>query len=90
MFEEKLGPEDRVNYASVKLEIDKSRGIKPVKNTKAFDIPIHLCKAAIAEFSKMKKAGLIVESRGEVSELCSRRNPNSWLIKCSWVTDFKD
>ena len=42
VFKEKLGPEDRVNCPPVKLEIDHSRGIKPVKNTKAFDIPIHL------------------------------------------------
>ena len=94
MFKEKLGPEDRVNCAPVKLEIDESRGIKPVKNTKAFDIPIHLRKAATAEFCEMKKAGLIVESRGEASEWVSqafpRRKPNSWPIKFRWVTDFRD
>ena len=94
VFRAKLGPEGRVNIAPVKLDIDKSRGIKPVKNTKAFDIPIHLRKAATAEFSEMKKAGLIVESRGEASEWCSqafpRRKPNSWPIKCRWVTDFRD
>ena len=86
VFKEKLGPEDRVNCPPVKLEIDHSRGIKPVKNTKAFDILIHLRKAATAEFSEMKKAGLIVETKNEASEWCSqalpRRKPNSWPIKC--------
>ena len=48
VFKEKLGPEDRVNCPPVKLETDHSRGIKPVENTKAFDIPIHLRKAATA------------------------------------------
>ena len=60
-FKEKLGPEDRVNCAPVKLEIDKFRGVKPVKNTKAYDIPVHLLRAATVEFSEMKKAVLIVE-----------------------------
>ena len=89
-----MGHNDRVNCAPVKLEIDKSRGINPVKHTKAYDIPIHLRKAATAEFSEMKKAELIVESRGEASEWSSqafpRRKPNSWPIKCYWVTDFRD
>ena len=86
VFKEKLGPEDRVNCPPVKLEIVHSRGITPVKNTKSFDIPIHLRKAANAEFSEMKKAGLIVETKNEASECCSqafpRRKPNSWPIKC--------
>ena len=89
-----MGLEGRVNCPPVKLEIDYSRDIKPVKNTKAFDIPIHLRKAATAEFSEMKKAGLIVETKNEASEWCSqafpRRKPNSWPIKCRWVTDFRD
>ena len=41
-FKEKLGPNDRINHPPVKLEIDKSRGINPVKHMKAYDIPIHL------------------------------------------------
>ena len=93
-FKEKLGPNDRVNCAQVKLEIDKSRGINPVKHKKAYDIPIHLRKAATAEFTEMRKAGIIVESKGEASEWSSqafpRRKPNSWPIKCRWVTDFRD
>ena len=79
---------------SGKLEIDKSRGIKPVKHLKAYDIPIHLREAAQAEFTEMRKAGIIVESDGEASEWSSqafpRRKPNSWPIKCRWVTDFGD
>ena len=67
-FKEKLGPNDRINHPPVKLEIDKSRGIKPVKHSKAYDIPIHLCKAAHAEFTEMRNAGIIVESDGEASE----------------------
>ena len=78
----------------VKLEINKSRGIKPVKHFKAYDIPIHLREAAQAEFTEMRKAGIIVESDGEASEWSSlafpRRKPNSWPIKCRWVTDFRD
>ena len=93
-FKEKLGPTDRINYHPVKLEIDKTRGIKPVKHSKAYDIPIHLRKAAHAEFTEMRKAGIVVESDGEASEWSSqafpRRKPNSWPIKCRWVTDFCD
>ena len=93
-FKEKLGPTDRINYPPVRLEIDKSRGIKPVKHLKAYDIPIHLRKAAHAEFTEMRKAGIIVESDGEASEWSSqafpRRKPNSWPIKCRWVTNFCD
>ena len=85
-FKEKLGPNDRVNCAPVKLEIDKSRGINPVKHTKAYDIPIHLRKAATAEFTEMRKAGIVVESKGEASEWSylafPRKKPNSWPIKC--------
>ena len=50
-FKETLGPTDRINYPPVKLQIDKSRGIKPVKHSKAYDIPIHLRKVAQAEFT---------------------------------------
>ena len=67
-FKEKLGPNDRINHPPVKLEIDKSRGIKPVKHSKAYDIPIHLRKVAHAEFTEMRKAGIIVKSDGEASE----------------------
>ena len=70
------------------------RNIKPIKNTKAFDVPIHLRKAATAEFREMKKARLVVETKNEASDWCSqafpRRKPNSWPIKCRWVTDFRD
>ena len=34
-FKEKLGPTDRINHPPVKLQIDKSRGIQPVKHSKA-------------------------------------------------------
>ena len=82
------------NLPPVKLEIDISRSIKPVKHSKAYDIPIHLREAAQAEFTEMRKAGIIVESDGEASEWSSqafpRRKPNSWPIKCRWVTDFRD
>ena len=59
-FKEKLGPEDRINHEPVKLKIDKSRGIKPVKHSKAYNIPSHLREAAKAEFNEMIKAGIIV------------------------------
>ena len=61
-FKEKLGPEDRIKHEPVKLKIDKSRGIKPVKHSKTYDIPLHLRAAAQAEFNEMIKAGIIVES----------------------------
>ena len=84
-FKEKLGPEDRINHEPVKLKIDKSSGIKPVKHSKAYDIPIHLRDAAQAEFIEMRKAGIIEESDGEVTEWSSqafpRRNPNTYPIK---------
>ena len=79
-FKEKLGPTDRINHPPVHLKIDKSRGIKPVKHSKAYDIPIHLRESAQAEFTEMRKAGIIVESDGEASEWSSqafpRRKPN--------------
>ena len=45
-FKEKLGPLDRIRHEPVKLKIDKSREIRPVKNTSAYDIPLHLREAA--------------------------------------------
>ena len=45
-FKEKLGPLDQINHPPVKLKIDESRGIRPVRNTKAYDIPLHLRDAA--------------------------------------------
>ena len=63
-FKEKLGPTDRINHEPVKLQIDESRKIKPVKYSKAYDIPIHLRESALAEFTEMRKAGIIVESDG--------------------------
>ena len=93
-FKEKLGPSYRINHEPVKLQIDKSRGIKPVKHSKAYDIPIHLRDAAQAEFIEMRKAGIIVESDGEATEWSSQafphRKPNTYSIKCRWVTDFRD
>ena len=68
VFKEKLGLEDRVKCPPVKLEIDHSRNIKPVKNTKDFDVPFHLIKAATAEFREMKKAGLVVETKNEAND----------------------
>ena len=94
IFKEKLGPEDRVNCPPVKLEIDHSRNIRPVKNSKAFDVPFHLRKSATAEFREMLKAGLVTETKNEASDWCSQafpvRKPNSWPIKCHWVTDFRN
>ena len=93
-FKEKLGPTDRINHEPVKLQIDESRGIKPVKHSKAYDIPIHLRESALAEFTEIRNAGIIVESDGEASEWSSqafpRRKPNSYPIKCRWVTDSRD
>ena len=93
-FKEKLGPEDRINHEPVKLKIDKSRGIKPVKHSKAYDIPLHLREAAKVEFNEMIKAGIIVEADGEANDWSSqafpRRKPNTYPVKCRWVTDFRD
>ena len=61
---------------------------------KAYDIPFHLRESVLAEFTEMRKAGIIVESDGETSEWSShafpRMKPNSYPIKCRWVTDFRD
>ena len=85
-FKEKLGPEDRINHEPVKLKIDKSREIKPVKHSKAYDIPLHLREAAKDEFNEMIKAGIIVEANGEANEWSSqafpRRKPNTYPAKC--------
>ena len=50
-FKEKLGPKDRIKYKPVSLKIDESRETKPVKHSKAYDIPLHLRAAAKAEFN---------------------------------------
>ena len=93
-FKEKLGPLDRIKHEPVKLKIDKTRGIRPVKNTKAYDIPLHLREAAKDEFNEMIAAGIIVEAEPEATGWASlafpRRKPNSSPIKCRWVTDFRD
>ena len=93
-FKEKLGPLDRINHPPVKLKIDESRGIRPVKNTKAYDIPLHLQDAAKEEFNEMIAAGIIApaepEETGWASMAFPRKKPNSSPIKCRWVTDFRD
>ena len=93
-FKEKLGPEDRIKHKPVTLKIDESREIKPVKHSKAYDIPLHLRVAAKAEFNEMLKAGILVESDGEANKWSSqafpRRKPNTYPVKCRWVTDFRD
>ena len=65
-----------------------------MKNTRAYDIPLHLREAAKDEFNEMIRAGIIVEADAEATEWASlafpRRKPNSSPIKCRWVTDFRD
>ena len=39
-FKEKLGPEDRIKHEPVKLKIDKSKGIKPVKKFESVQHPL--------------------------------------------------
>ena len=89
-----MGQLDRIRHEPVKLKIDKSREIRPVKNTSAYDIPLHLREAAKDEFNEMIKAGIIVEADGEANEWASlafpRRKPNTFPVKCRWVTDFRD
>ena len=58
-FKEKLGPLVRINHLPVKLTIDESRAIRPVKNTKAYNIPLDLQDAAKEEFNEMISAGII-------------------------------
>ena len=93
-FKDKLGPLDRINHPPVKLKIDESRGIKPVKNTRAYDIPLHLRQAAEDEFNEMLAAGIIEpaepEATGWASMAFPRKKPNSSPIKVCWVTDFRD
>ena len=52
-FKVTIGPEDRVRIKPIHLEIDKSRGIRPVHANKPYDVPIHLRSAADAEFREM-------------------------------------
>ena len=89
-FKEKLGPEGRIKHKPVTLKIDKSREIKPVNHSKAYDIPLHLRVAAKGEFNEMLKAGILVESDGEANEWSSqafpRRKPNTYPVKCRWVS----
>ena len=65
-----------------------------MKNSKAYDIPLHLREAAKDEFNEMIRAGIIVEAEPEATGWASlafpRRKPNSSPIKCRWVTDFRD
>ena len=65
-----------------------------MKNTQAYDIPLHLREAAKDEFKEMIAAGVIVEAEPEATGWASlafpRKKPNSSPIKCRWVTDFRD
>ena len=85
-FKEKLGPLDQINHPPVKFKIDESRGIRPVKNTKAYDIPLHLRDAAQDEFNEMISAGIIApaepEETGWASMAFPRKKPNTSPIKC--------
>ena len=77
-----MGPLDRIKHEPVKLKIDKTREIRPVKNTSAYDIPLHLREAAKDEFNEMIRAGIIVEADADATEWASlafpRRKPNSF------------
>ena len=56
--------------------------------------PFIYARRPMLKFTEMSNAGVFVESKGEASEWSSqafpRRKPNSWPIKCHWVTDFCD
>ena len=60
IFKEKLGPNDRMNVAPMKLEIDESRNVQPIFHTKPFDVPYHLRTAWESELKMAIDAGLLV------------------------------
>ena len=68
------------------MKIDESRGIRPVKNTKAYDIPLHLSDATQDKFKEMISAGIIApaepEETGWTNMAFPRKKPNSSPIKC--------
>ena len=74
-FKEKLRTNDRINHPPVKLNIDESRGIKPVKNSKAYDIPLHLREPARKELLDMLEAGVIEAAEPEATGWASMAFP---------------
>ena len=93
VFKDRLDQTNRVNIALVHLEVDKSRNINPVQATKAYDIPFHLREPATKEFREMLRSGVLTENK-EATERCSQsfpaQKPNSYPVKCRWVTDFRN
>ena len=93
IFKDELGPEDRVNFPPVHLEVDPTRNIDPVKAMKPYDIPWHLRQPATIEFIKMLKSGVLTENT-VATEWCSQsfpmQKPNSDPISCRWVMDFRN
>ena len=91
-FKETIGPEDRVRIKPIHLEIDKSRGIRPVHANKPYDVPIHLRKAADAEFIEMLNSG-ILSKVDHATSWCSTSfpvaKPGSDPLKVRWVRDFR-
>ena len=93
-FKEKLGPGDRINHPPIHLNIDHTRGIKPIKQSKAYQVPLHLYKPAQKELNEMVEAGIIEpaepEATGWSSMAFPRKKPGSDPVKVRWVTDFRD
>ena len=92
-FKETIGPEDRVRIKPIHLEIDKSWGIRPVHANKLHDVPIHMRKAADAEFIEMLNSG-ILSKVDHVTSWCSTSfpvaKPGSDPLKVRWVSDFRN
>ena len=90
----KKRPNDRINHPPVKLNIDQTRGIKPTKQSKAYDISLHLREPARKEILDMLEAGVIEaaepEATGWSRMAFPRKKPGSDPIKVRWVTDFRD
>ena len=74
-FKEKLGPNDRINHPPIKLNIDHTRGIKPTKQSKAYQIPLHLYKPAQKEINEMLEAGVIEAAEPEATGWSSMAFP---------------
>ena len=85
VFKEHLDPRDRVNIPPVHLEVDESRGIRPVQATKAFNIPHHLMKPATKEINEMLRSGVLTKNDEATpwgSQAFPVQKPGSDPIKC--------
>ena len=78
-FKERLEPSDRLKVPPVRLFLDPDKEVKPICNTRAFDVQIHLCRGFESELKDCLHAGV----------LSPATEPSKWASKSFIVANKK-